>query len=913
MGRERRVDVIIGGDAKGFQRAVGDADDSTTGFGSKLGGWASKAAGAIATAFAVDKVVDWGGQLLNTGQQLDAWNTKVNTVFGSSAGDVRQWADKSNEALGLTNDQLAGMAAGMGDLLVPMGFTRQAAADMSMKAMDLSGALSAWSGGTKSTAEVSDILTKAMLGETDGLKGLGISISAADIQQRLAAEGKDKLTGAALEQAKAEATLQLVMEKSTDAQKAWTDGSMDSVQKTNALKASFAEAKETLAQAVVPALQAVVGWLADSVIPAVRDLAQQWLPPLKAAFQVIADHIRDAWPTVKAVLAAVFDWIANTAWPALKTAFEGMATVIKAVADAVQTAWPTIRSIIEGVYNFIANTVWPGLKTAFEGIANVVTALADGIRSRWDDIRTAIDTAVTAIKITLGIMFAPILIAWKLFHDQILTIVQGAWNTIRGVFETVWNAIRGVVEGAMNVIKGVIDTILGILSGNWSRAWDGLKSIAQGIWQGIISWILAIPEMVFKALVGLVKILADLATDAFNGLWNAAKNVWSTVIGWITGLPQAAWDAFKSLIELLGKLATDAFNGLWDAAKGIWSTVIGWITGLPQAAWDAFVAIVEKLTTIASDAWNAFWDTAKGIWSTVIGWITGLPQAAWDAIVDIVNKLRQVASDAWNALWDSAKSVWSSVIGWITGLPQAAWNAILGLVSKLAEMGLKAWNALWDAAKNIWSSVTGWITGLPAEAWDKIKEIITKLYKAGKDAMQGLWDGLKEIWEKVKGWFEGIVGWLDDRWEDIKKTFGFGKGELQDMADKAKKVQDALASIREQIKNMPTIPHAPGSKYAKGGVVTAPTVGLIGEAGDNEAVIPLTANVLAGIGRGIAAATWRQPTAGPPPATAPIMPAAGTVVRIDNVTFMGRLTRSEADAQVEVLIDAIRRAQRRVA
>ena len=37
--------------------------------------------------------------------------------------------------------------------------------------------LRAWSGGQTSAAEVSDILAKAMLGETDGLKQLGISIS----------------------------------------------------------------------------------------------------------------------------------------------------------------------------------------------------------------------------------------------------------------------------------------------------------------------------------------------------------------------------------------------------------------------------------------------------------------------------------------------------------------------------------------------------------------------------------------------------------------------------------------------------------------------------------------------------------------------------------------------------------------
>jgi hypothetical protein len=64
----------------------------------------------------------------------------------------------------------------MGDLLKPMGFTADQAADMSTEMVGLAGALSAWSGGTIDAAGVADIMTKAMLGETDGLKALGISM-----------------------------------------------------------------------------------------------------------------------------------------------------------------------------------------------------------------------------------------------------------------------------------------------------------------------------------------------------------------------------------------------------------------------------------------------------------------------------------------------------------------------------------------------------------------------------------------------------------------------------------------------------------------------------------------------------------------------------------------------------------------
>jgi len=239
---ERKLSVVITGDAKGAQKAMGLVESSAGGMQSKL----TKVGGGITTAFkgaalgaglVGGGLAVFGNQLLTSGAQVSAWRQKTNVVFEGQAADVRKWADKNNEAFGLTDDELAGLAASFGDLLKPMGFTAGQAADMSTKVVGLSGALSSWSGGTVSAADASDILAKAMLGETDGLKSLGIAISAADIDARLAAKGQKELTGAALAQAKAVATQELIFEKSTDAQTAWSNGGNKALLGQNKLKA----------------------------------------------------------------------------------------------------------------------------------------------------------------------------------------------------------------------------------------------------------------------------------------------------------------------------------------------------------------------------------------------------------------------------------------------------------------------------------------------------------------------------------------------------------------------------------------------------------------------------------------------------------------------------------------------------
>ena len=296
--------------------ADGIESGATRGVGAlgKITGALGSIAGPLAGAFAVGQVVGFGKEMYGLGQELDVYDKKANTVFEGGSELVKAWADQNNEAMGLSKEKLTGLAAGFGDLLKPMGFTAEQAGKMSTEVVGLSGALSAWSGGQRSAAEVSDILAKAMLGETDGLKQLGISISQDEVNARLARDGKDKLTGATLAQAKAIATQQLIMEKSTDAQKAWADGSMDGIKNSNTLTATFEQMKATLAEKLMPIFQRVTSWIVTEAIPFIGQLFEkgkvlwaEWAPSIGAAIasiwakaQPVFDAIRGAWDWVVA-------------------------------------------------------------------------------------------------------------------------------------------------------------------------------------------------------------------------------------------------------------------------------------------------------------------------------------------------------------------------------------------------------------------------------------------------------------------------------------------------------------------------------------------------------------------------------------------------------------------------------------
>jgi len=218
--------------------------------------------GVAAAAFTADAVIQYTGKLFKLGAEMEVLTAKAKTVFGEALPAVTQAAEDNANAMGLTVSQYTDAAAAIGDLLVPMGFAREEAGDISTELVNLSGALSEWTGGQVEATEVTDILGKAILGEREQLKTLGISINEADINARLAEKGLKGLTGEMLQQAKAAATLELVTERSTDAQTAFGNNADTLVRKQAELTAKINDVQERLANALLP----VFNRLADAAL-----------------------------------------------------------------------------------------------------------------------------------------------------------------------------------------------------------------------------------------------------------------------------------------------------------------------------------------------------------------------------------------------------------------------------------------------------------------------------------------------------------------------------------------------------------------------------------------------------------------------------------------------------------------------
>lgn len=390
------------GPIKAIDRAMDKLGARARNLGDTLGKVALVGVGALAAGAALA-----GPKLLGIATKLEQIGAKAKTVFGDQIGQVTKWGKANATAMGLTSAQAVGLAANFGDLLVPMGFTRAEAARMSTDVVGLSGALAQWSGGTRTAAEVSAILAKAMLGERDGLKELGISINDADVKARLLKNGTSELTGAQLEQAKATATQQLIFEKSADAQAAYAAGGDTLIGTQAKIGAKIAELVETFATGLIPAFQTVTSVVLDRLIPAITGVIDgigAWVAanqPILAQLQTFGGGAIDLFVKGLDSIVKVFtDFgplpaiIAGVTLAMLALNVAVRANPIVALAGAIIVAIGLLREAWDSDFG--------GMRTTIVNVARAIEPIMSGIGFLMGGIFKAIATTIGLVVTAIG-------------------------------------------------------------------------------------------------------------------------------------------------------------------------------------------------------------------------------------------------------------------------------------------------------------------------------------------------------------------------------------------------------------------------------------------------------------------------------------------------------------------------------
>lgn len=296
--------------------------------------------------------------------------------------------------------------------------------------------------------------------------------------------------------------------------------------------------------------------------------AYQTLAPIAiSVFQGIASVVQMVMPAVLGLASAVGSFLA-TAFQVLQvialSVFSAIQPYIPALQNAISTVAGVVGSVLAGAFNFVSgviqNVVIPAFILAGAWLANnlpvAIQAVAGFFQNvLWPAVQNVAGWFVGTLIPLLGELatwlgstvtgaLAVLSEFWQTHGDQIVSIAQTAWDTI-----------RGAVDVALGVVSQLMSAFTSAREGDWRGFGEKLRELWDAAWDGIKSAVTRIGPQIVSA-VGSV--ISDAKTKFTEIDWPGIGQ--SIIDGVARGISGAA--------SVIAEAARRAASAALDAARG---------------------------------------------------------------------------------------------------------------------------------------------------------------------------------------------------------------------------------------------------------------------------------------------------------------------------------------------------------
>ena len=283
-------------------------------------------------------------------------------TFKEATDSLGGFVDEFSTKAGFTTAELQQLLSFTGGVINGMGGSAEASAEFSKQIAVLSGDI-----GSLRNIDPSDVLeriTKALTGEREGLKQLGIVLKQTTVDQKALSMTNKSAVGELTELERATATLTLIQEHSKDAL-GDLDRTSDGFANTQRrLKAELRETATEMGNALMPTV--------NELLPVFSDLAEKILPMLVQKFN----------NGVKAVKEFT-DQFGDEIMGRLKRSFQLFKDISTIFAEVISRIFEFISN------NKILTKVFGELDQASIGFADRLHEIAEGIRENNDETKRA--------------------------------------------------------------------------------------------------------------------------------------------------------------------------------------------------------------------------------------------------------------------------------------------------------------------------------------------------------------------------------------------------------------------------------------------------------------------------------------------------------------------------------------------
>ncbi len=489
--------------ARAADRAGDELSEAGTngvnGFRSNVVGGVKSFAGPLIAAFAalgIGQIVvnafndarDFVVGAVDIASDLSESVNAVNVAYGDAADAVLKLGEDSANTFGLSKRELNAYATQFSAFV---GTIAGAGGDVAGTLETLVGRGTDFASVFNTdVSEALSLFQSGLAGETEPLRKYGIDLSAAAVEAYALANGIGDGTGALTEAEKVQARYGALLEQTSKVQGdfANTSGELANQNRINAAEWDNIQAK--IGGAFLPVAQQLATVLADDILPAISDMAEQYGPELGQAFT-------DLLPSLTELAVELLPLIPTTveAIVAAMPAFVSLLQLITPLLIASTQATTGQNTVLAGLFGLISGDT--SLQQFHESllalggpIAAVLTwgvGLATGFRNWFQSIPSAVETGVNkAVEWLRGLPGRALTALGNLgttLYESGQSLMQGFLDGINAMFAP----IGAAVEDALGWLGGFFPhspAKRGPLSGS---GWTAIRKSGEAYWDQFLA------------------------------------------------------------------------------------------------------------------------------------------------------------------------------------------------------------------------------------------------------------------------------------------------------------------------------------------------------------------------------------------------------------------------------------------